>query len=336
MTTRDTTPLDPWQRDILGDRFEERTIDLGLDPDGEGPISASLVRDSAAPADPSLVILFVHGLSDYFFHSHVAVDLADRGLALYALDLRKSGRARHDGLTPHFVSDLELYDTELDASLDIIAEDHPGTGVVICAHSTGGLVTALWLSRRRDQSRLEPVRGLVLNSPWFDLDLSPTLRRVVDPAVAALSIRRPLYQIPLATSDLYAKSIHISGWGDFDFDTRLKPFGGVGIRAGWLRAVRLGHKRLHEGLDLPLPVLQLRSSRSSIGRNKVLEPDVDADLVLDVESMRRWLPKVAPDAVDVPLDGARHDVFLSAKVVRRTALDRLGEWLADIAAGTDE
>jgi alpha-beta hydrolase superfamily lysophospholipase len=63
---------------------------------------------------------------------------AARGLAFYALDLRKSGRARRDGHTAHYV------------------------------------ILALWLDHRRAAGRLAPVSALVLNSPWFDLQGKPS------------------------------------------------------------------------------------------------------------------------------------------------------------------
>ena len=42
-------------------------------------------------------MLYVHGFSDYFFQTALADFFAARGLAFYALDLRKSGRARRPG-----------------------------------------------------------------------------------------------------------------------------------------------------------------------------------------------------------------------------------------------
>jgi alpha-beta hydrolase superfamily lysophospholipase len=73
---------------------------------------------------------------------------AVRGLAFYALDLRKSGRARRDGHTAHYV------------------------------------ILALWLDHRRAAGRLAPVSALVLNSPWFDLQGKPSYRGSLTQALA--------------------------------------------------------------------------------------------------------------------------------------------------------
>ena len=317
-----------WTPDLLGPAFRRRELPLGTDPDGEGPISATLVRHEDAPADAVASVLVVHGLSDYFFHTHLAEFLAGRGIATYAVDLRKCGRSRREGLTPHFTTDLERYDDELDQSLAVIASERPGLPVVVMAHSTGGLVVPLWLGRRRDRGRLDPVAGLVLNSPWFQLDVPERARAVLDPVIRTLGSVRPYYRFRLPTSDRYVISTHIDHDGDFHFDTTLKPPGGVGVRAGWLAAVRRAQRRLQTGLDLPLPVLLLRSAASSVGsRVRGGEIDVDTDLILDVRSMERFADRVSRDVTDVAVPGARHDVFLSRADVLEVVLGRLGDWL---------
>lgn len=315
-----------WDPDLLGPAYRRRELPLGMDPDGEGPISATLVRHEEAPADPVAVVLVVHGLSDYFFHTHLAEFLAARGIATYGVDLRKCGRSRREGLTPHFTTDLERYDDELDQSLAVIASEHPGLPVVVAAHSTGGLVVPLWLARRRDGGRLDPVVGLILNSPWFQLDVPDRTRKILDPVIRTIASVRPYYRLPLPSSDLYVTSTHAEYDGDFHYDVTLKPPGGVGVRAGWLAAVRRAQRRLQRGLDLPLPVLLLRSTASSVGRRGA-HVDVDTDLILDVRSMARFADRVSADVTEVPVEGARHDVFLSRPDVLEVVFDRLGIWL---------
>src|SRR6202451_2196716 len=100
-----------WKPDMLGDGYTQTVLDLGADPDGEGPIAAVLVRRE--PRDGEAVrgaVLYVHGFTDYFFQTALADFFAERGMAFYALDLRKSGRARRPGQAPHYVSDLLLYE----------------------------------------------------------------------------------------------------------------------------------------------------------------------------------------------------------------------------------
>jgi alpha-beta hydrolase superfamily lysophospholipase len=147
-----------WEPDILGPGYSQHELELGVDPDGEGTIAAVLVRrDPAADEVARGAVLYVHGFSDYFFQTELADAFAAQGLAFYALDLRKCGRARRPGQTAHYVSDLALYDDELERALAIIAAAHPGLPVIIAAHSTGGLITPLWLDRRRARGQVAPV-----------------------------------------------------------------------------------------------------------------------------------------------------------------------------------
>src|ERR1700749_2774067 len=99
---------------LLGEDYRQHVIALGADPDGEGSIAAVLVRREPRAEEVARgVVLYVHGFSDYFFQTALADFFAARGLAFYALDLRKSGRARRRGQTAHYVSDLALCDREL-------------------------------------------------------------------------------------------------------------------------------------------------------------------------------------------------------------------------------
>lgn len=320
-----------WRPDILGPSYRRLDLPLGEDPDGDGPLEATLVRHgAAAPASPRAVVLWVHGFSDYFFHTHVADRLAAEDIAVYALDLRKCGRSLRYGQHAHYVTDLAYYDRELDAALAVI-QSETDAPVTVMAHSTGGLITPLWLRRRIDRDGRSPVAGLVLNSPWLQLDvaavtsLPPTrVLPAVDRLLAVLSRVRPTARLPLPTSELYGTTLWSGRGGEFDFHPGLKPLTGAGVRSGWLRAVRTGQKQLQSGLDLDVPVLLLRSTASA---PRGPRRDVDTDLILDVASMERFGPAVGPRVRDVPIPGARHDVMLSRPEVRERAVAEFLSWL---------
>ncbi|WP_019732452.1 alpha/beta hydrolase, partial [Mycobacterium avium] len=150
--------------------YWQRTLALGADPAGEGDIVATLIRrgNDAAPAADHAV-LAVHGYTDYFFHTALADHFAARGFAFYALDLHKCGRSRRDGQTPHFVTDLANYDTELERALSVASGGN--RRVLVYGHSAGGLIVSLWLDRlrRRNPVAHSAVGGLVLNSPFLEL-----------------------------------------------------------------------------------------------------------------------------------------------------------------------
>ena len=316
-----------WQPDLLGDGYAQTVLDLGADPDGEGQIDAVLARRE--PRDGEVArgaVLYVHGFTDYFFQTALADFFAQRGLAFYALDHRKSGRARRPGHTAHYVSDLKLYDDELERSLAIIADAHPGLPVVLAAHSTGGLIAALWLDRRRAAGRVAPVAGLVLNSPWFDLQGKPALRGPVTQALRVLSKAQPFRAIK-GMPGVYGQTLHASGTGEWDYDLALKPLEGFPVTMGWLNAVRRGHARLHRGLDVGVPSLVLRSAKSDFS-GRYTELSDNADTVLDVTQIARWSGCLGSETTVTPIEGARHDVFLSLAAPRERAYAAVDAWLS--------
>jgi alpha-beta hydrolase superfamily lysophospholipase len=319
-----------WQADVLGAGYEQQVLELGPDPDGEGEAAAVLVRRTTREAETvGGVALYVHGFADYFFQTELADFFAERGLAFYALDLRKSGRARQAEQTAHYVSDLALYDAELERALAVVAAEHPGLPVVAVAHSTGGLILPLWLDRRRARGEVAPVAGLVLNSPWFDLQGRPVQRGPVTQALRVLGKVKPMRTLPpLPTT--YGQSIHVSAAGEWDFDLAFKPLAGFPVTYGWLNAIRRGHARLHRGLEVGVPSLILRSERTRFARTYSPEDD-RADTVLDVRQIARWAGCLGGETTIVPIRDARHDVFLSLPDVRKQAYERLDSWLRDHA-----
>ena len=100
------------------------------------------------PEKPTGAVLYVHGFTDYFFQTALADFFTERGFAFFALDLRKCGRSRRPGQTPHYVSDLRLYDdAELSRALAAVRHETDDAPVLLAGHSTGGLVLSLWLDR---------------------------------------------------------------------------------------------------------------------------------------------------------------------------------------------
>jgi alpha-beta hydrolase superfamily lysophospholipase len=323
-----------WEPDVL-DGYWQRTHALGPDPDGEGEIFATLVRCGEA-AKSRHAVLVVHGFTDYFFHTELAEHFAEHGFAFYALDLRKCGRSWREGQSPHFITNLARYDSELDWAVEVIAADaragradDPGTGselrVLVYGHSAGGLIVPLWLDRRRGRGA-GGVSGLVLNSPWFDLQGPAILRSAGTAAVLALAQLRRKQVIPLPREGAYGASLHRDYGGEFDYNLRWKPVGGFPITYGWINAIRRGHARLHRGLDVGVPNLILRSDHSIPG-NCDVETAQRGDCVLDVTQIARWAGCVGNRTTIVPIKDAKHDVFLSIAGPRLQAYRELDAWL---------
>lgn len=314
-----------WEQDVLAD-YWQRTLPLGADPDGEGKIVATLVRRGAA-VSVRHAVLVVHGFTDYFFHTELADHFADRGFAFYALDLRKCGRSWREGQTPHFITNLRRYDTEMERALEVIAEDAGGPQILVYGHSAGGLIVPLWLDRRRRRGHPPGrVGGLVLNSPWFDLQGPAILRSAGTAAILAMAAVRGKQVIPLPREGAYGASLHRDYGGEFDFNLSWKPVGGFPVTCGWINAIRRGHAKLHRGLDVGVPNLILRSDRSIRGNGDV-EAVQRGDAVLDVRQIARWAGCVGNRTMIVPIADAKHDVFLSVPEPRQAAYRELDAWL---------
>nr|WP_269810353.1 alpha/beta hydrolase [Kineosporia rhizophila] len=299
---------------------------MGADPDGEGEIAAAVVRRKPRAEEAVRgVVLYVHGFSDYFFQTEMADFFAARGFAFYALDLHKCGRARRPGQTAHYASDLRQYDADLDAALALIREDWPGLPVTFVAHSTGGLIVPLYLDRKRRAGAVLPVTGVVLNSPWFDLQGKPVLRGPGTWLLRGLSKASPFRTFKLPPS-IYGQTLHISGGGEWDYDVVMKPLNGFPVTAGWMNAVRRGHAELHRGLDIGVPSLILRSDKSVF---TAADGDPDrGDGVLDVRHIARWAGCLGGETTVIPIEDARHDIVLSVPEVRSKAYAVIDSWLS--------
>jgi alpha-beta hydrolase superfamily lysophospholipase len=314
--------------DLLGEPYVAETIPLP--PDDEGEVVATLVsRRATSPTHRA--VLQVHGFNDYFFQTVAADFWVARGYDFYALDLRKYGRSLRPHQTPNFVTDLADYFTELDLALERVRGRDGHTEVVVFAHSTGGLITALWLDARGSSAQ-EGVRALVLNSPWLDLHGPLWLRTVGTRLVDRIGERQPRRELRRSVTSLYGASLHRDHGGEWDYDLAWKPLQSWPVRLGWLRAVRRGHAAISRGLSLDTPTLVLSSDRSC--HSTVWEPDVDCtDTVLDVELMARRAPLLSTHVTLVRIPGALHDVTLSREPARSRAFDELGRWLSAYVDG---
>jgi alpha-beta hydrolase superfamily lysophospholipase len=305
--------------DVLGEPYLAETIPLP--PDDEGEVVATLVSRSAA-GPTTKAVLHLHGFADYFFQTGYAEWWAERGYDFYALDLRKYGRSLRPHQTPTYVDDLTEYYPELDEAWRRITERDGHTEVVISAHSTGALVVGLWADDRRP----EQLVGAVMNSPWLDLQGSAVLRVISRPALKAIAARQPRREIKRQVTGFYTRSLHKDHDGEWEFNLLWKPIESFTVYAGWLRAVREGHARVHRGLELPCPVLVLSSGRSTLPEE--MGEDVHGtDIVLDVAQIRRWATALGAHVTYVAIEGARHDVLLSREEPRTRAYGTISTWM---------
>ena len=100
---------------------------------------------------------------------------------------------------------------------------------MLSAHSTGGLTVPLWANERK-----HALAGMVLNSPWFDMQGPLWLRTLGSQVVKQIGARRPMQEIPRNVSGLYVRSLHKDHEGEWEFDLGWKPVQSWPVYAGWL------------------------------------------------------------------------------------------------------
>ncbi|MBB5872145.1 alpha-beta hydrolase superfamily lysophospholipase [Allocatelliglobosispora scoriae] len=311
------------ETDILGAPYEQRIITLP--DDNEGAVVATLVR-RLADQPSKRAVLYLHGWNDYFFQTHLADFYLDAGFDFYAIDLRKYGRSLLAHQTPNFISSISDYFPEIDEAVRLIREDGHET-VVVNGHSTGGLISSLWLHARGGDA----VDGLFLNSPFFDINAPWLVRRAGGVVVSGLAGARPYATMRVSSRGFYGRSLHVEHDGEWSYNLEWKPINSFPVYLGWLKAIRRGQQRLHAGLSIKVPTL-VACSDATYRQTTWTDAAHDADAVLDVDHIVRWTPKLGRHITLVRIPGGKHDLTLSRPAAREQTFAELGRWLGAYVA----
>lgn len=325
-----------WTPDVLGDEFEQLTLDLGADD--QGPVVATLVRAlpaelgwwdrvrRRAPQLDGVDVLYVHGWSDYFFQKRLARFWTSRGARFFALDLRKYGRSLREGQTPGYVADLATYDEDIAAALTEMGRGEGGgesdRRLVLLGHSTGGLTLSLWASRHPGVAD-----AVILNSPWLEFQFAPA-RAAIAPMVELQARIRPLEAAPQVDLGFYTRAQQEVADPDdpMEVNPLWRPVQTMAVYAGWLHAILSGHKTVAGGLSITAPVCVLLSARF-VPPTRWSEELTSADSVLVVDDIARAALRLGSTVTVERIDGALHDVFLSRHEAREDAYRRLDRWV---------
>ncbi|MGX1792782.1 alpha/beta hydrolase [Microbacterium sp. NPDC055312] len=318
-----------WVPDVLGEGFQQLTLPLGEDV--EGDVVATVVRALPDPVPwwrmvgdrrplADVDVLYVHGWSDYFFQKRLARFWTERGARFFALDLRKYGRSLRPGQTPGYITDLAEYDADIAAALEARG-DATGRRLVLLGHSTGGLILSLWASRHPGE-----VDAVVLNAPWLEFQLGAA-RAAITPMVELRARLRPMDAAPQVDLGFYTRAQREVADPDdpLDVNPEWRPEQAMTVHAAWLSAVLAGHAAVSRGLDIEVPVCVLLSARSALP-TRWSDELTSADSVLVVDDIARAALKLGRSVTVERIDGALHDVFLSRRDVRTEAYERLDSW----------
>ena len=305
--------------DVLGRPYRAETLELA--DDEEGAVVATLVhRPSRGPRGKA--VLHVHGFADYFFQTPAADYWVARGYDFYALDLRKYGRSLREHQTPNFVTDLSAYYEELDEAYRLITERDGHDHVVVTAHSTGGLVTPLWVHDRR-AGRGGAGAQLPLARPAGQPAAADRRHQGDRPDRRAPALpRRSPATCPASTPAACTTRTTASGTSTWP-GSRSSP--GRCTPAGC--APYAGGTRGRTGVSTSRPRCWCSRPRASGHPKEYDESCSRTDIVLDVELIRKWAHKLADHVTLVRVEGALHDVTLSAEPVRTRVFEEITRWM---------
>lgn len=315
--------------------FTQEIIELEDDYDGRA--HAVLVSKKTS-SKTSKAVLYIHGFADYFFNEQLADVVNKSGFDFYALDLRKYGRSLMEHQHPNLCRDLSEYFEEIDKAVKIIRERDGHRVLVLNGHSTGGLTTPLYAHERRNEKTID---GLILNSPWFDLNEDWFTKNIAIKLLYGIGKIFPAAVAPKGLDPNYAKSLHKDHYvemkkqigvyeeGLWDFNTEWKSVGEFPVYNGFLRAVRIGQKKLQKGLDVQCPVFLLCSDKKGNRSEEIKPYYFNSDCVLDPGHMTKHIVSVGKNIKQVIIKDGLHDLALSPKPAREKYFKEITGWLKD-------
>ena len=293
-------------------------------------------------------LVWLPGRNDSFFHVHVLQQFLDAGWDVFALDLRRCGRAKvgadgkpaiADELLAHDSYGFEEYDPEIDATMKFIKNPNErvegevlqgGCGkvydnIVVYAHSTGALIAGQYGMEGGWRGAID---GYVFNSPFWSWNLGTVQKAAVENA----------YKAGLDNNVLIHKGGGVSDYSvgmkkHYHFSGTLKSDKVLAVSVGWCKAVTLAQERLKKGnMVLKKPVLVLSTTD---------------DEILDSNKIDEWsdfLTKDKKDGKENTVDGedllvervidssvaerSSHDVLAADSAVRVSeAMGHIESWL---------
>lgn len=298
--------------------FNYQTLELL--PDYEGQVSSTLISSKFNTGNRRS-ILYLHGYIDYFFHPHMAEKFNQHGVDFYALDLRKYGRSIMASQHPNYCRDMQEYFEEITLAIQQI-KAAAGAPIYLLGHSTGGLLASIYMNSGKQRSSIDK---LLLNSPFLEFNQPPIARKATLIAARIISTFAAYSGVKGALSPAYPESIHKNFHGEWDFNLEWKPIAGFPTYFKWMLAVARAQKELLKS-DIKTPVLVMHSSQSKNISNFTKEA-MSADIVLNIEDIKRIGAQLGKQVTLMEIENAQHDIFLSPKKVRDRAFQKMFAWL---------
>lgn len=310
-----------WQPDILGDDYQMRYIHHANDY--SGPVRSSIIKKTSLISN-GIGVLYIHGYNDYFFQKELGDQFTKHGINFYATDLRKYGRSIVNRSTMFEVRDLSEYYADIDSALYIMKADGI-SNIFIMGHSTGGLIATLYVKNHPDKT----LKGLILNSPFYEWNMSKFMKYVLIPIVGAIGNVFPNISIPQGENTAYGESLLKDFHGEWEYNRNWKLMQSPPVRSGWLQAINKAHDDILIGERIKIPILLMHSDKSIYG-NKWDESFNCGDAVLNVQDISIIGKRIGYNITEAIVVDGLHDLTLSRKDVRNAVYCCIFRWINGI------
>jgi acylglycerol lipase len=138
------------------------------------------------------VVVISHGAGEHSSrYRHVAIELAELGYPVYALDHRGHGRS---GGRRALVDRLDNAVADLDVLIGLARRQQPGVPLFLLGHSLGGTIALRYVLQHQDS-----LDGLILSGPVAAIDLPPAPLRLAAMALSAVAPWMPVLAVDPAT-----------------------------------------------------------------------------------------------------------------------------------------
>ncbi|MEG0011205.1 MAG: alpha/beta hydrolase [Muribaculaceae bacterium] len=309
-----------WHSDILGDGYQMRYINMPNDYSGK--VRSTVIRKKSKCGDKR-AILYVHGYNDYFFQEEMGDRFIDSCYNFYAIDLRKYGRSLMPGQRAFEVRDIAEYYADIDSALNIIVKDG-NKSIILMGHSTGGLTLSSYMATQKGGKY--PIKGLILNSPFLDMNLGKFTENVLIPVVSWYSKISKGTNISQGDSNAYAQSLLKKYHGEWNYNVNWKKEISPDVTSGWIGAIHNAQKNIQKGSDIKVPILLMHSAKSVWSDSWSPEHN-NGDVVLDVNDISKYGRKLGRNYHELNVHGGIHDLMLSRKPVREALYNSIFKWL---------
>ena len=250
-------------------------------------------------------LIWIPGRNDYFYHYHLSNKL--NNINFYCIDLRYCGSSIEKGQIPHYCNNLEIYFEEIDLLFEEMIINKNYDEVILYGHSTGGLISCIYLDYNKKNGKNYKIDKLILNSPflYIDLDyfsyfLANYIIYYISDYIPSFDINMNYYKKNLFTD--YIKKI-------MKIDINKKSHLELPIMSDWLSTVIYHQNRIKNNLiNIEIPILFFTSDKSVDN----LENEI-GDNILNVDKICEIGKKLSKkkNIFYFKIENALHDIFIS-------------------------